>query len=98
MREGLKKSKHHKISWKYLLVIFQQPIEKHYAKKDVHAVEVLPLLPDFEMWQHACAQVNFKGSGLANPYALSRLFLIQIQHPVVQNLLKANHMILCRKQ
>lgn len=98
MREGLKKSKHHKISWEYLLVIFQQPIEKHYAKKDVHAVEVLPLLPDFEMWQHACAQVNFKGSGLAIPYALSRLFLIQIQHPVVQNLLKANHMILCRKQ
>jgi len=36
-----------------------QPIEKHYAKKDVHAVEVLPLLPDFEMWQHACAQVIF---------------------------------------
>jgi len=31
----------------------------HYSKKDVTAVEVLPLLPDFEMWKHPCAQVIF---------------------------------------
>lgn len=36
-----------------------KPIKEHYAKKDVYATEVLPLLPDFEMWQHACAQVIF---------------------------------------
>merc|ERR1711990_1401022 len=34
-------------------------ITKHYGKKGVEATEVLPLLPDFEMWQHACAQVIF---------------------------------------
>merc|ERR1711937_603203 len=31
----------------------------HYSKKDVTAVEVLRLLPDFEMWKHPCAQVIF---------------------------------------
>ncbi|CAG5111926.1 Oidioi.mRNA.OKI2018_I69.chr2.g6197.t1.cds [Oikopleura dioica] len=37
----------------------QQDVSEHYSKKDVHAVEVLPLLPDFETWKHPCAQVIF---------------------------------------
>ena len=41
------------------LAIFQVPIENHYAKAGVTAEEVMPLLPDFDMWQHACAQVIF---------------------------------------
>ena len=36
----------------------QQDVSEHYSKKDVHAVEVLPLLPDFETWKHPCAQVQ----------------------------------------
>jgi len=35
----------------------QAPISQHYSKKGVEAVEILPLLPDFEMWKHPCAQV-----------------------------------------
>jgi RNA polymerase II-associated factor 1 len=37
----------------------QTPIVEHYSKKGVTAVETLPLLPDFEMWKHPCAQVIF---------------------------------------
>jgi len=37
----------------------QEDVMEHYSKKDVHAVEVLPLLPDFHTWKHPCAQVIF---------------------------------------
>lgn len=43
----------------HFLNILKTDITKHYGKKGVEATEVLPLLPDFEMWQHACAQVIF---------------------------------------
>ena len=36
----------------------KKPIEQHYSKPGVHAVEVLPLLPDFKLWRYPCAQVN----------------------------------------
>merc|ERR1711892_54782 len=36
-----------------------EEVSDHYSKPGVHAVEVMPLLPDFDMWQHACAQVIF---------------------------------------
>jgi len=34
-------------------------VHDHYSKPGVTAVDVMPLLPDFDMWQHACAQVIF---------------------------------------
>ncbi|VDQ10848.1 unnamed protein product [Trichobilharzia regenti] len=36
-----------------------KPIHKHYSKPNVHAVEVLPILPDFTLWRYPCAQVIF---------------------------------------
>merc|ERR1711970_1277402 len=36
-----------------------EDVSDHYSKPGVHAVDVMPLLPDFDMWQHACAQVIF---------------------------------------
>ncbi|KAF6772026.1 hypothetical protein AHF37_09144 [Paragonimus kellicotti] len=35
----------------------KKPIVKHYSKPNVHAVEVLPVLPDFALWRYPCAQV-----------------------------------------
>ncbi|ELU12581.1 hypothetical protein CAPTEDRAFT_117955 [Capitella teleta] len=35
------------------------PIEKHYSKPNVYPVDVLPVLPDFDLWKHPCAQVIF---------------------------------------
>jgi len=35
------------------------PIQKHYSKPNVVAVEVLPLFPDFKNWKYPCAQVIF---------------------------------------
>ncbi|TGZ64201.1 hypothetical protein CRM22_006484 [Opisthorchis felineus] len=37
----------------------KKPITKHYSKPNVHAVEVLPVLPDFTLWRYPCAQVIF---------------------------------------
>ncbi|KAM3186622.1 hypothetical protein ACTXT7_003923 [Hymenolepis weldensis] len=37
----------------------KKPITGHYSKKDVKAVEVLPILPDFMLWKYPCAQVIF---------------------------------------
>ncbi|KAF8567900.1 hypothetical protein P879_04592 [Paragonimus westermani] len=37
----------------------KKPIVKHYSKPNVHAVEVLPVLPDFALWRYPCAQVIF---------------------------------------
>nr|CDS30286.1 RNA polymerase II associated factor 1 [Hymenolepis microstoma] len=37
----------------------KKPIINHYSKKDVKAVEVLPILPDFMLWKYPCAQVIF---------------------------------------
>ncbi|EUB64024.1 RNA polymerase II-associated factor 1 -like protein [Echinococcus granulosus] len=37
----------------------KKPIQRHYSKPGVHAVEVLPLLPDFKLWRYPCAQVIF---------------------------------------
>ena len=38
----------------------QLPVVEHYSKKGVTAIETMPLLPDFEMWKHPCAQVQLK--------------------------------------
>merc|ERR1719290_305078 len=35
------------------------PVEKHFNKPGVHAVESLPLFPDFALWKNPCAQVIF---------------------------------------
>ncbi|VDM30887.1 unnamed protein product [Hydatigera taeniaeformis] len=37
----------------------KKPIQRHYSKPGVHAVEVLPVLPDFKLWRYPCAQVIF---------------------------------------
>ncbi|TPP65836.1 RNA polymerase II-associated factor 1 [Fasciola gigantica] len=37
----------------------RKPVTKHYSKPNVHAVEVLPVLPDFALWRYPCAQVIF---------------------------------------
>ncbi|KAM7542287.1 hypothetical protein Aperf_G00000016948 [Anoplocephala perfoliata] len=37
----------------------KKPITNHYSKRDVRAVEVLPVLPDFVLWKYPCAQVIF---------------------------------------
>ena len=34
-----------------------KPITQHYSKPHVHPVEVLPVLPDSNMWKYPCAQV-----------------------------------------
>lgn len=36
----------------------EKPIHKHYSKPNVHALEVLPVLPDFTLWRYPCAQVS----------------------------------------
>lgn len=36
-----------------------KPIEKHYSKPNVTAVEVLSVFPDFNLWKYPCAQVIF---------------------------------------
>ena len=36
----------------------EKPITSHYSKPHVHPVEVLPVLPDSNMWKYPCAQVN----------------------------------------
>ena len=33
------------------------PMEEHYSKKGVYPVEVIPILPDSDMWKFPCAQV-----------------------------------------
>ncbi|RZC32903.1 RNA polymerase II-associated factor 1 -like, partial [Asbolus verrucosus] len=35
------------------------PIEKHYSKPNITAVEVLSVFPDFNLWKYPCAQVIF---------------------------------------
>ncbi|KAH9380249.1 hypothetical protein HPB48_018207 [Haemaphysalis longicornis] len=37
----------------------QKPVEAHYSKPNVRAVEVLPLFPDSELWKYPFAQVMF---------------------------------------
>ena len=37
----------------------QSEITSHYSKPGVHPVEILPILPDFDMWKYPCAQVIF---------------------------------------
>ena len=32
--------------------------EEHYSKKGVYPVEVIPILPDSDMWKFPCAQVT----------------------------------------
>jgi RNA polymerase II-associated factor 1 len=34
------------------------PIEKHYSKGHVYPVDVMPILPDSQMWKYPCAQVD----------------------------------------
>jgi len=36
----------------------QRPIKEHYVKKGVYPTEIIPLLPDTEMWKYPCAQVR----------------------------------------
>ncbi|XP_074106656.1 RNA polymerase II-associated factor 1 homolog [Cotesia typhae] len=38
----------------------KKPIKKHYRKAGVVPVEILPVLPDFDMWKHPCAHVIFE--------------------------------------
>ncbi|XP_065563049.1 RNA polymerase II-associated factor 1 homolog [Artemia franciscana] len=35
------------------------PIERHHNKAGVYPVEILPALPDYELWKYPCAQVIF---------------------------------------
>ncbi|XP_050547977.1 RNA polymerase II-associated factor 1 homolog [Daktulosphaira vitifoliae] len=37
----------------------KKPIEKHYSKPNVHAIETLSVFPDFKNWRYPCAQVIF---------------------------------------
>ncbi|XP_025421110.1 RNA polymerase II-associated factor 1 homolog [Sipha flava] len=37
----------------------KKPIEKHYSKPNVYAVETLNVFPDFKNWRYPCAQVIF---------------------------------------
>ncbi|KAK7605345.1 hypothetical protein V9T40_007203 [Parthenolecanium corni] len=37
----------------------KEPITKHHSKANVHAVEILPVFPDFKSWKYPCAQVIF---------------------------------------
>ncbi|GIY69987.1 RNA polymerase II-associated factor 1 homolog [Caerostris extrusa] len=41
------------------------PIQNHYSKPNVHAVEELPLFPDFELWRYPFAQVIFDAEPVA---------------------------------
>jgi len=36
-----------------------KPITHHYSKPHIHPVEVVPVLPDSNMWKYPCAQVIF---------------------------------------
>merc|ERR550534_3654074 len=36
-----------------------KPITQHYSKPHVHPVEIMPVLPDSNMWKYPCAQVIF---------------------------------------
>lgn len=42
----------------------QKPIKRHFSKPGVHAVEELPIFPDFEMWKYSFAQVIFDADPL----------------------------------
>lgn len=44
--------------WRYKSLCHLQ-IARHHSKPNVHAIDVLPLLPDFDIWRHPCAQVIF---------------------------------------
>ena len=35
-----------------------KPITTHYSKPHIHPVEVMPVLPDSNMWKYPCAQVT----------------------------------------
>ncbi|KRX26699.1 Delta-1-pyrroline-5-carboxylate dehydrogenase, mitochondrial [Trichinella nelsoni] len=37
----------------------KKPVREHFSKRDVYAVEELPLLPDFDAWKYPFAQVIF---------------------------------------
>ncbi|VEL30985.1 unnamed protein product [Protopolystoma xenopodis] len=37
----------------------KSPIKAHYSKPNVHALEVLPVFPDYTLWRYPCAQVIF---------------------------------------
>ena len=37
----------------------QRNITQHHSKPHVHPVEVLPIMPDYDMWKYPCAQVIF---------------------------------------
>jgi len=43
------------------------PIEKHFNKPGVYAVETLPLFPDFALWKNPCAQVIFDSDPSSKP-------------------------------
>lgn len=42
-------------------------IKNHYFKPNVHAMEVLPIYPDFKNWKFPCAQVMFDADPTPNP-------------------------------
>jgi hypothetical protein len=37
-----------------------RPITTHYSKPHIHPVEVMPVLPDSNMWKYPCAQVRLE--------------------------------------
>ncbi|KFM75159.1 RNA polymerase II-associated factor 1-like protein, partial [Stegodyphus mimosarum] len=42
------------------------PIEKHYSKPNVYAVEELPVFPDYQLWRYPFAQVMFDTEPASN--------------------------------
>ena len=50
----------------------QRNITQHYSKPHVHPVEILPIMPDYDMWKYPCAQVIFDSDPAPPPGALAR--------------------------
>lgn len=51
------------------------PLDKHYSKPNVVAVEVLPVYPDYKLWKYPCAQVIFD----SDPAPVGKLVPAQIE-------------------
>ena len=53
-----------------------KPITTHYSKPHIHPVEVMPVLPDSNMWKYPCAQVTLLTLH-PSPQPLTRRTLLQ---------------------
>ena len=60
----------------------KETMEEHYSKKGIHPVEVIPILPDFDLWKFPCAQVT----------TFLTLFL-NLQWPIYVERLKSNLLV-----